>query len=97
MEAARYAKGKADYFKAKPGERVYIGTLEMIKGQNAPVIEDAVATVLRIKATPQLRVQLEDDENDWAADKLKGTVPPELITVDDNPSLQMPLALRLIY
>ena len=75
--AWRYAKGKANYFRALPGTVFTVGKLKMVKAPDAPVIPDAVATVLRIKAAESL--VLEQDPHDWAATRVHGAVPPELI------------------
>jgi len=87
--ANRYAEGKAAYFRAKPGTRFTIGSLEMQKALDAPVIPDAVGTILRIKAEPQIYFNLVRDERDSMGRKLHGHVPPELIEVDKNPTKQL--------
>lgn len=82
--ANRYAQGKAEYFRAEPGTVFTIGSLEMRKAPDAPVIPDAVGTILRIKASSQIYVNLVRDERDSLGRKFHGNIPPELIEVDTN-------------
>jgi len=82
--AHRYAEGKAAYFRAKPGEKFTIGSLDMIKAEDAPVIPDAKPTILRIHADEHVRASLVYDERDVMGSKLEGSVPPSLIEVDTD-------------
>jgi hypothetical protein len=76
--AVAFAKAKADYFRAKPGEIFYFMDMALQKGRNAPVIDDAVATILRIKATDQIILNLELDPKS-SGYRIHGNIQPSLI------------------
>jgi hypothetical protein len=78
--ALSYAKGKADYFRTKPGDKfMFDGDWEVTKEQDAPFMPNVKPVVLRLDL-PNGMKGFEFDPRDDEAVRFKGTIPPKYIS-----------------
>lgn len=83
--ARGFAKTKAEYFKAKPGQNfelngIYGGSIGATKDSNAPWYSDAEPAIVRIRATPELLAKIKPDEKAPDGFMVTGTIDPSIIT-----------------